>query len=94
MATKKYPIGTKIRFIGDSKRKPNEFMYEDDGLTGKIVGIEQGYPLIFLPESEYISVFSTKKRPATVQCDWYQIEPLVVKGEQLLFSFMEQVDDE
>lgn len=81
MATKKYPTGTKIRFIGS--------YFDCAGKVGRVVGIVNKSPLIYLPESECVSCFSTGRVPATVQCNWYDIELLVEKGEQLLFSFME-----
>jgi len=79
MSSKTYPIGTLIKFLGN---------YEDcNGKVGRVVGIVQGAPLIYLPESQCVSCFSTKERPATVQCNWFSITPVVLKNQQLLFDF-------
>ena len=87
MATKTYPIGTKIRFL-------NKCL--DTGLTGTIVGVSpSGKPDIFLPmakkhvEDNYYPTLSNGVK-FTWHCRWEEIEPLVVKGQQLLFSFMEK----
>lgn len=79
---KKYPIGTKIKFIGVS-------YLNDGGKVGSIVGYCGGFPLIFLPESTHISDFSTQLIPATWQTGWEDIEVLSQKNQQLLFAFME-----
>lgn len=82
MTDEKYPIGTQIRFVGE---------YEDcNDKIGKIVDIIHGAPLIYLPKSDCVSCFSTKEMPATVQCNWYNIELSLFKNQQLLFSFMEE----
>ena len=85
MSDKKYPIGTKIRY----KRHNGTLSEQLYGMTGKIVGIVDGLPLIYLPAASFVSGYSTKKRPATVQTSWDTIEILVVKNQQLLFAFME-----
>ena len=85
MSDKKYPIGTKIRY----KKHNGTFSEQLYGMTGKIVGIVDGLPLIYLPAASFVSGYSTKKRPATVQTGWDTIEILVVKNQQLLFAFME-----
>ena len=86
MVTKKYPIGTKIRFINP---------YIDTGLTGKIVGLTMGWgPDIYLPMAEKhikhgrFPILSNGAK-FTWHCRWEEIEPISVKGQQLLFSFME-----
>ena len=85
MDDKRYPIGTKIRY-----KRHNGFLSEQlYGMTGKIVGIVNDFPLIYLPAASFVSEYSTKKRPATVQTNWDTIELLVVKNQQLLFAFME-----
>jgi len=84
MATKKYPIGTPIRFL---------YKREDNGKTGKIVGLRSnGCPIIFLPTADkhtkrnsYPTLSDGTK--FTWKCSWNEIEPL--KNVQLLFSFME-----
>jgi len=83
--SKKYPIGTKIRFI--SKGSYDDFFDK----TGTIVNIVHGYPVIYLPKSKFSkqSCFSTRDKPATVQCGWEDIKLLVGKNQQLLFNFME-----
>lgn len=85
MSDKKYPIGTKIRY----KRHNGTLSEQLYGMTGKIVGIVGNFPLIYLPAASFVSEYSTKKRLATVQTSWDTIEPLVVKNQQLLFSFMD-----
>ena len=86
MSVKKYPIGTTIRFIHPRL---------DTGLTGTIVGFTfNGRPDIFLPMSD--KHIKDNRHPVlpngvkfTWYCSWNEIEILVVKGQQLLFSFME-----
>lgn len=82
----KYPIGTKIKFIGQCRRF--NIMNGDIGKTGEIVGIENSYPLIYLPDSKVVSCFSTTDIPVTIQCTWLNIEPAVAIGQQLEFDFM------
>ena len=84
MATKKYPIGTKIRYIGDSNGN-----WWRDGWTGTIVGIMNDFPLIYLPKSTFVSSYSTMECCVTVQTSWDAIERVVQKNQQLLFSFMQ-----
>jgi len=85
MGDKRYPIGTKIKYKG----RNGIFSKRLYGMTGKIVGIVKDFPLIYLPEANDISAYSTKERPATVQTNWKNIEMLPQKNEQLLFAFME-----
>jgi hypothetical protein len=81
MADKKYPIGTKIRFLSGCCEKGR-------GKEGEIVKIAKGYPVILIPECTCLSEFSTRKCPASVQTGWWNIEKIVQKNQQLLFSFM------
>lgn len=77
---KKYPIGTKIKFIGS--------VCADVGKLGSIVGIDirDSFPIIYLPKS--ISQFPYKGGKCSWFCGWDEIEPLMEKNQQLLFSFM------
>lgn len=86
----KYPIGTKIKFIGlQSMCGYKGPVVRDIGKIGKIVGYDKyGYPLIFLPESMHVSRFSTPQIHVTWQTTWDSIEVLSPKNQQLLFSFM------
>lgn len=86
MSDKVYPIGTKIRYKGSD----GIFSKELFGMTGEIVGIVRDYPLIYLPAANFVSEYSTKERPATVQTNWKNIEVLPQKNRQLLFAFMEE----
>ena len=82
---KKYPIGTKIKFIQPAF---------DTNEKGRIVGFNGNRPTIFLPTARkhivggYHPVLSDGTK-FTWHCRWKEIEPLVVKGQQLLFAFME-----
>jgi len=84
LATKNYPIGTKIRFIN------HRF---DTNKTGLIVGYwgNGTKPAVFLPTAEkhtkdnrYPILFNGTK--FTWKCGWDEIEP--VGEQQLEFSFM------
>ena len=86
---KKYPVGTRIRYIKDSPYA-NRQAKEDIGKVGKIVGFTRyNYPIILLSGSTHVSQFSTKQRPASWSAGWCSIEVLSQKNQQLLFSFME-----
>lgn len=80
MATKKYPIGTKIRFIYNNY---------DRGKTGTIVGLRKhdGCPYIYLPSGQLASSRCNGKVYSYV-CLWGHIERHVEIGEQLLFEFV------
>lgn len=85
MATKKYPIGTKIRFIN-----PNL----DTNKEGVIVAIlPNGHPTVYLPTADkhinqnYYPTLDDGTK-FTWRCSWDEIEPISVKGQQLLFEFM------
>ena len=87
--TKTYSIGTKIKWVGPYRR--GGCMNNDIGKTGVIVRIMDGFPIIYLPDSETVSCFSTTDIPATIQCCWFNIESIEPKvGEQLEFSFMSE----
>ena len=86
MSKKVYPVGTKIRY----KRHSGFCSEELHGMTGKVIAVVGGFPLIYLPKANFVSEYSTKERPATVQTNWDAIEPLVVKNQQLEFAFMEK----
>ena len=88
MRAKKYPIGTKIRFLHS---------YIDTNKEGVIVGTSndnRGLD-IFLPTADkhivdgYYPTLSDGTK-FTWHCRWDEIEPLVIKNQQLLFSFMEE----
>ena len=85
MKTKKYPIGTKIRFLHPRI---------DTNKVGTIVGlsVDRG-PDIYLPTAEKHTVGD--RHPTlddgtkfTWHCAWDEIEILVLKGQQMLFEFM------
>ncbi len=80
----KYPIGTKIRFIGPYFWAD----YDDIGKLGTIVNFHHDFPIIFLPKSTHVSSFSTSKIPASWETGWDCLEILLRKNQQLLFSFM------
>lgn len=88
MSDKKYPIGTKIKYV---EPDPTHKAAKDIGKIGKIVGYHGwDWPVIFLPKSKHISSKSTSHTPASWACGWESIEVLLPKiNEQLLFSFME-----
>ena len=85
MAAKKYPIGTKIRFIHPRF---------DTGLTGTIVGLTTNRgPDVYLPTAEKHVKYDNHPTlddgtKFTWHCSWNEIEPLVLLNQQLLFSFM------
>ncbi len=85
MATKKYPIGTRIRFIHPRI---------DTGKEGTIVGFSaSGKPDVYLPTAKkHIIDDYHPTLPGGIKftwhCHWDEIEPLAIKGQQLLFSFM------
>lgn len=77
MTAKKYPVGTKIKYI--------EYCPKCKGKTGKVVEMVGEKCYITLPQSLCFA-FRYSNR---MLCPWNEIEPLVVKGQQLLFEFME-----
>lgn len=72
----KYPVGTSIRYIGRCKKCK--------GKTGKIVKVTEYHPYIVLPQSNC----STMIDCGEVACNWENIELLVKKNQQLVFSFI------
>ena len=86
---KKYPIGTKIKYVGSKGWDSTG----DIGKIGWIVGYHHNSdPLIFLPESENISECHTRLRPVSWWTSWVNIEILPQKNEQLLFAFMDAME--
>ena len=86
---KTYPIGTSIRF------KPGNAAcleaIKDDDKLGEIVGFDYSeQPIIYLPESNNISSYSTPEIPASWSCRWASIRLAPRIGEQLQFSFMSE----
>lgn len=83
MATKKYPIGTKVVFMANA-----DMCYDarqDDGKIGKIIGEGAlGSAIVFLPDS-----VKTYGRKCTWFVRWENVKPILVKNQQLLFSFMD-----
>ena len=77
MAIKKYPIGTKIKYVGHCKKCK--------GKVGKVVDIWDYGCNITLPQSLCRAAGQDKR----LICSWSDIEPVSVKNEQLLFAFME-----
>ena len=79
---KKWPIGTKIRFIHRTL---------DTGKIGKIVAYHGGNPTVYLPTAEkhikYNRCSIYKGVKITWHCGWDDIEILAVKNQQLLFDF-------
>lgn len=71
---KKYPIGTKVKFIGSCKKC--------SGNTGKITQVYGETCQMTMPYSSCSGVTN-----GTIICRWDEIEILVVKGQQLLFDF-------
>ena len=83
MSTKKYPVGTTIVFIANSSMCCQA--KQDDGKKGKVIGeTTDGKAMICLPDS--VKKWGTEY---TWNTDWDNIKPVITKGQQLLFSFME-----
>jgi len=76
MATKKYPIGTKVKYIG-SCRSCSEH-------TGKVIRAYDNMCRITLHHSN-----CSGARGGSITCVWSDIERLIKKNKQLLFAFME-----
>lgn len=85
----KYPIGTRVKYVINHCHASKNAK-KDVGKVGTIVGYDYDYPLIFLPRSEHISLYSTETMKATWRCEWFSIEILPQVGEQLLFKFMSE----
>ena len=77
MSAKKYPIGTKIKYIG--------FCEKCGGNTGEIIKVYERSCRITLPHSHCLSA-----KTGSIVCNWSDIELLIKKNEQLLFGFMEE----
>jgi len=75
MADKKYPIGTKVRYVGSCGQCKNT--------TGEIISVFKHLCRVRLPESPHCS------SGGWVPVKWGEIEPLVLPNQQLLFEFME-----
>ena len=74
---KTYPIGTKIKYIGYCKACKDK--------VGKVVGISEQTCWVVLPQSTCSAARGGRK----VMCNWSDIIPIIVKNQQLLFSFMD-----
>ena len=77
---KTYPIGTKIKYIGYCTKCKDKI--------GKVIKIHDSTYTITLPQS---TCYAAVNRGGTIVCSWSDIVPVpvLVKGQQLLFSFME-----
>lgn len=85
----KYPIGTKIKWTL-SKHLANDMAEKDIGKIGTIVGYDKhNCPFIYLFGSKHLTSNSTQDIPISWWSSWQDIEILVSKNQQLLFSFME-----
>jgi len=80
----KYPVGTKVKYIGYSGCDETG----DVGKIGTIVNFYNETPLIFLPNSNHVSIYSTSDIPASWLTLWTSLEILPIKGQQLMFEFM------
>ncbi len=78
---KVYPIGTKIKYIGNCARCKDKM--------GTIVGVNERTCIITLP----LSTCGVFHYNGEMTCSWCAIEPVLVKNQQLLFAFMEQEND-
>ena len=74
-------IGTKIRFIAHKGMCWSARM--DDGKVGKIISKTSYNVRIFLPDSV------KGRNRGFWNTEWKNIEPLLRKNQQLLFSFMD-----
>lgn len=78
MATKRYPVGTKIKYNG--------YCTKCRGKIGEIVKVAENACYIVLPQS----TCSAFDRNGKIVCSWSDIEPISVKNQQLLFAFMDE----
>ena len=76
MSDKKYPIGTKVKYIGGCK--------SCGGHTGKVIQVYENVCRITLPHSSCSGASG-----GSITCVWSDIERLIKKNEQLLFAFTE-----
>jgi len=92
MDDKKYPVGTRIMYYPPRSHSMGS-VRDDRGRIGTIVGISRhNHPLIYLPESKNISIYSTEQVPATWQTHWSYLKILSQKNQQLEFSFMSAME--
>ena len=77
MSNKKYPIGTKIKYIGSCEGCKNKI--------GEIIEACENTCYVILPKSTCSMMENTGK----VICSWSDIVPMLIKNQQLLFSFMD-----
>lgn len=75
MVIKKYPVGTRIKYIGYCGKCKDQI--------GKVVEVGEDICYITLPQST-CGVFHYSGK---MICNWKDIEPLALKGQQLLFDF-------
>ena len=84
---KKYPIGTKIRFL---------YRWADTNKIGTLVAISDfGNHIIYFPTGDrYLSRQGSLTLPNGIEftwyCKWHEIEAVLLPNEQLLFSFMDE----
>lgn len=81
MATKKYPIGTQIRYKGRAKK--------DVGKKGKIVGYTGSSVWVVIPGS-YLGEEVYQDSEHKWSTDIESLEILVIPNQQLLFAFMDE----
>ena len=87
--TKKYPIGTKIRFIADESCYSAALA--DDGKIGTVVKIKDMLVCIYLPDSkQWENTVEDAPKDITWTTKWECVEPVKEIGKQLLFSFMDE----
>ena len=77
MVTKKYPIGTKVKYIGSCG--------SCSGHTGKVIRVYDNVCRITLPHSNCSGASG-----GSITCVWSDIERWIEKNEQLLFRFMSE----
>ena len=83
MATKRYPIGTKIRFIATPSMSFSA--RQDNGKTGVVVDATLNRVCIFLPKS----CNNDSDSPISWNTTWEHIEKMPTEGEQLYFTYPE-----
>lgn len=86
MKPNEYPIGTKIKFTANDSM--HDYAKADDGKIGTIVSVRGDIVSIYLPKSKKWGYNS--KNEITWSTCWENIERINTKGEQLLFSFMDE----
>lgn len=84
---KKLPVGTKIKYLPVSTVSLCEAAKQDIGKTGKVVGYySYGIVRITLKDSE----MQKQSYGNDIRVSVRNVQPFRVKGEQLLFSFMNE----